>query len=166
MSRNRNRRRTRVATPCLTRDGPLATARNGGPRVDSENVSTAERGMRPHGDLSARSSTTNSRSAVVGKCEVLAFYVGGAVDEYKLLHWVNAEACPLIRRLSEPCAGFYWVPEPVCLGIRPRESPRVTHRNIPAGRQLPQPWLCMCACIDGVTRPVLVVRVWQPVSSR
>ena len=51
--RNRNRRRTRVATPCLTRDGPLATARNGGPRVDSENVSTAERGMRPHGDLSA-----------------------------------------------------------------------------------------------------------------
>ena len=29
---------------------PLATARNGGPRVDSENVSSLERGVRPRGD--------------------------------------------------------------------------------------------------------------------
>ena len=55
------------------RDGPLATARNGGPRVDSENVSSLEREVRPRGDLSAQSSTTNSRSlrGVVGKGEVL-----------------------------------------------------------------------------------------------
>ena len=100
--------------------------------MDSENVSSSMRGMRPRGDLhGGYASTTNSRSAVVGKCEVLAFYVGGAVDEYKLLHWVNAEACPLIRRLSEPCAGFCWIPEPVCFGIRPRESLRVTREERP-----------------------------------
>ena len=75
--------------------------------MDSENVSSLERGVRPRGDRNGGcASTSNSRSAVVGKGEVLAFYVGGVVDEYKLLHWVNAEACPFIRRLSEPCAGF------------------------------------------------------------
>ena len=64
--------------------------------------------MRPRGDLPAQSSTTNSRSAVVGKGEVLAFYVGGAVDEYKLLHWSECLA-PLIRRLTEQALRRYWV---------------------------------------------------------
>ena len=52
--------------------------------------------MRPRGDLPAQSSTTNSRSAVVGKGEVLAFYVGDVVGEYKLLHWSEClAACSL-----------------------------------------------------------------------
>ena len=61
--------------------------------------------MRPRGDLSAQSSTTNSRSAVVGKGEVLAFYVGDVVGEYKLLHWSEClAACSLYSE-----AGPVWL---------------------------------------------------------
>ena len=65
--------------------------------------------VRPRGDLSAQSSTTNSRSAVVEKGEVLAFYVGDVVGEYKLLHWSECLAACSLYSEAERALRRYWV---------------------------------------------------------
>ena len=79
--------------------------------MDSENVSSSERGgASSRGPLSsAQSSTTNSRSAVVGKGEVLAFYVGDVVGEYKLLHWSECLAACSLYSEAERALRRYWV---------------------------------------------------------